>query len=65
MPTCQQCNDCPPVEALIPTCADPTYCSEINYSKCIIYKGDPLLNLGVTDGETLNSILIKINALLA
>jgi len=65
MATCQQCRDCDPIEPLIPACDNPEYCAEINYSRCIVYKGSPLTNLGVVDGETLNSILIKLNALLA
>ena len=65
MPTCQQCKDCDPVQPLIPVCDDPQYCSEINYTRCIIYKGEPLANLGIVDGEDLNSILTKLNALLA
>lgn len=65
MATCKQCSECPPPAPLPPACANPTYCSEINYTRCIIYKGPNLSNLGVVDGEDLNSILIKINALLA
>lgn len=63
MATCQQCAECPPVPAVIPVCADPQYCSEINYSRCIIYKGPALANLNIVDGEDLNSILTKIDAL--
>ena len=65
MATCQQCNECPPVEVLVPVCANPEYCSETIYSRCVIYSGPALANLGVVDGETLNSILTKINTLLA
>lgn len=62
MATCKQCSECPPPAPLPPACADPTYCSEINYARCIIYKGPALTTLGVADGENMNEILLKINA---
>lgn len=65
MATCQECSECPPVPPLIPVCEDPEFCSEIIYARCVIYNGPNLPNLGVITGENLNSVLLKINNLLA
>lgn len=61
MPTCQECQQCPPVPVLVPVCDDPEFCAELIDTKCVVYTGPPLANLGVTTGERLDSILSKIN----
>ena len=44
--------------AVCPTC--PTY----ENAKCIIYDEDPLPYLGVAPGDSLESILVKLNAII-
>ena len=61
MATCQQCNECPPVPAIIPVCANPEYCSELVDSRCVIYTGTDLTSIGVLQNDRLETILQKIN----
>lgn len=49
-PPCPQGIDCP----------DPSPCSEIWDSRCIIYNGDPIAELGINPGDTFNLIMEKL-----
>lgn len=65
MATCQQCNECPPVPAIIPVCIDPEYCAELYDTKCVIYKGQSLSAINVQQNDRLDIILEKINTAVA
>lgn len=59
--SCNPCNDCPPeVSYTYPDCPDGESCDEILGSKCIKYTGPNLPSLGVSSGERLKDVLIKI-----
>jgi len=59
--SCNPCNDCPPeVSYTLPDCPDGESCEEILNGKCVKYTGPNLPSLGVTSGERLKDVLIKI-----
>jgi hypothetical protein len=49
-PPCPQGIDCP----------EPTTCSEIWDANCVIYNGDPILELGISPGDSMNIIMNKL-----
>jgi hypothetical protein len=58
---CNPCNDCPPeVSYVYPDCPDGESCDEILGSKCVKYTGPNLPSLGVSSGERLKDVLIKL-----
>lgn len=59
--SCNPCNDCPPeVSYTLPDCPGGESCEEILNSKCVKYTGPNLPSLGITSGERLKDVLIKI-----
>ena len=52
-PPCPQGVDCP----------EPDACSEVWDSKCVIYNGDPILELGINPGDAFNIIMEKLTLL--
>ena len=58
---CNPCNDCPPVVSYtIPDCPAGESCEEILNSKCTKYTGPNLPSIGVSSGERLKDVLIKL-----
>jgi hypothetical protein len=59
--SCNPCNDCPPeVSYTLPDCPGGESCEEILNSNCVKYTGPNLPSLGVSSGERLKDVLIKI-----
>ena len=59
--SCNPCNDCPPeVSYTYPDCPDGESCDEILNGNCVKYTGPNLPSLGVSSGERLKDVLIKI-----
>ena len=59
--SCNPCNDCPPdVSYTYPDCPAGESCDEILGSKCVKYTGPNLPSLGVSSGERLKDVLIKL-----
>ena len=59
--SCNPCNDCPPeVSYTLPDCPDGESCEEILNANCVKYTGPNLPSIGVSSGERLKSVLIKI-----
>lgn len=59
--SCTPCNDCPPeVSYTYPDCPAGESCDEILGSKCVKYTGPNLPSLGVSSGERLKDVLIKL-----
>lgn len=58
---CNPCNDCPPdVSYTYPDCAGGESCEEILNGNCVKYTGPNLPSLGVSSGERLKDVLIKL-----
>jgi hypothetical protein len=58
---CNPCNDCPPdVSYTYPDCPAGESCEEILNGNCVKYTGPNLPSLGVTSGERLKDVLIKL-----
>ena len=58
---CNPCNDCPPdVSYTLPDCPGGESCDEILNGNCVKYTGPNLPSLGVTSGERLKDVLIKL-----
>jgi len=59
--SCNPCNDCPPdVSYTYPDCPAGESCDEILNGNCVKYTGPNLPSLGVSSGERLKDVLIKI-----
>lgn len=59
--SCNPCNDCPPsVSYTLPDCPAGEKCEEISNSNCVKYTGPNLPSLGISSGERLKDVLIKI-----
>lgn len=59
--SCNPCNDCPPeVSYTLPDCPGGESCEEILNGNCVKYTGPNLPSLGITSGERLKDVLIKI-----
>lgn len=59
--SCNPCNDCPPeVSYTLPDCPGGESCDEILNGNCVKYTGPNLPSLGVSSGERLKDVLIKI-----
>jgi hypothetical protein len=59
--SCNPCNDCPPeVSYTLPDCPGGESCEEILNGNCVKYTGPNLPSLGVSSGERLKDVLIKI-----
>jgi hypothetical protein len=58
---CTPCNDCPPVVSYTyPDCPGGESCDEILNGNCVKYTGPNLPSLGISSGERLKDVLIKI-----
>ena len=59
--SCNPCNDCSSsVSYTLPDCPSGESCEEISFAKCVKYIGPNLPSLGVSSGERLKDVLIKI-----
>lgn len=59
--SCNPCNDCPPeVSYTLPDCPGGESCEEISYANCVKYIGPNLPSLGISSGERLKDVLIKL-----
>jgi hypothetical protein len=59
--SCNTCNDCPPsVSYTLPDCPNGESCEEILNGKCIKYTGPNLPSLGVSSGERMKDVIIKL-----
>lgn len=50
----------PPCENGTPTCPNPDPCSETFSTDCVVYTGDSIVDLGITRGDRLSTILQRI-----
>lgn len=58
---CNPCNDCPPsVSYTLPDCPSGESCEEILNGKCVKYTGPNLPSLGVSSGERMKDVIIKL-----
>lgn len=59
--SCNPCNDCPPeVSYTLPDCPGGESCDEILNGNCVKYTGPNLPTLGVSSGERMKDVIIKL-----
>jgi hypothetical protein len=66
MPDCKTItiSTCPPINIRSINYENCIGCVETFDAKCIIYKGSSLPNLGILNGDSLENILVKLEALM-
>ena len=50
------------IDYTLPECGNIQVCTEIVDTRCVVYKGANLTNIGINTGDKLDSILVKLDA---